>query len=412
MRRFVLWCALAVAQALYVPRCRSSRRRLRPLRSRSASADSEESAESLLAAAAALRAEAADLEATLPKREAEEDEEVDAEEEDSAPSVAGKTVVVCGANGLAGSAVCARLLEAGATVRAVVRSTDLASYERLSYAVGAESLVGTIEAPWILRDTSEGGPLFDSPARYSAPDDASLADVGDDEYAAMTPSAQNRVVAARAAKRLKNLEVRPADVRTPSDARSLCAGADAVVYCASSFKGASGAPAAGDDRGRSLLEETSRLFELRLPRLGRVTAPPAAPNGETADVEGVSLVGAALDLALRREGERPGRPTAFVLLSAVDAFGGDFGDRKRSSEDALRRCQEASTWSGSVALRLPALDEFAPEAGCGYDVVGAAADRRGKVNPRDLARAVLLALEDPAFTGPDFAVADVARDAE
>ena len=53
----------------------------------------------------------------------------------------------------------------GCRVRAIVRSAeDQGSYERLSYAVGAESLQGEIEAPWILRDTSEGGPLFNSPA--------------------------------------------------------------------------------------------------------------------------------------------------------------------------------------------------------------------------------------------------------
>ena len=86
-------------------------------------------------------------------------------------------------------------------VRAVVRSAaDQGSDERLSYAVGAESLQGEIEAPWILRDTSEGGPLFNSPAIYTAPEDDSLADTSDEEYAKLTPYGQNQVVAARAAR--------------------------------------------------------------------------------------------------------------------------------------------------------------------------------------------------------------------
>merc|ERR1712147_209251 len=91
--------------------------------------------------------------------------------------------------------------------------------------------MGDARSRWILRDTSQGGPLFDSPATYAAPEDDSLADTSAADYAAMTPFGQNQVVAARAARRLRRLEMRGAD---------------------------------------ALLRGAGRLFELRLPRLDKV----------------------------------------------------------------------------------------------------------------------------------------------
>ena len=100
----------------------------------------------LLAKAEFLRQQAAYLEESMPKREP-----IGLQPQESKdPSLDGMTVVVTGANGEVGSVVTEELLRRGCRVRAVVRSAeDQGSYERLSYAVGAESLQGEIEAPWI-----------------------------------------------------------------------------------------------------------------------------------------------------------------------------------------------------------------------------------------------------------------------
>ena len=124
-------------------------------------AEDNEDPEILLAKAEFLRQQAKYLEDQMPKPEP-----IGLQPQESKdPSLDGMTVVVTGANGEVGSVVTEELLRRGCRVRAIVRSAeDQGSYERLSYAVGAESLQGEIEAPWILRDTSEGGPLFNSPA--------------------------------------------------------------------------------------------------------------------------------------------------------------------------------------------------------------------------------------------------------
>ena len=115
--------------------------------------DDDEDPEILLAKAEFLRQQAKYLEDQMPKKEP-----IGLQPQESKdPSLDGMTVVVTGANGEVGSIVTEELLSRGCRVRAVVRSAeDQGSYERLSYAVGAESLQGEIEAPWILRDTSEG----------------------------------------------------------------------------------------------------------------------------------------------------------------------------------------------------------------------------------------------------------------
>ena len=155
------------ATTAYIPQI--LKQRLRPaLRQHSrqicqlrAADDDEDDPEILLAKAEFLRQQAAYLEESMPKTEP-----IGLQPQESKdPSLDGMTVVVTGANGEVGSVVTEELLRRGCRVRAIVRSAeDQGSYERLSYAVGAESLQGEIEAPWILRDTSEGGPLFNSPA--------------------------------------------------------------------------------------------------------------------------------------------------------------------------------------------------------------------------------------------------------
>ena len=166
MPRLSALLVLAAATA-YIPQ--DLPQRLRPaLRQHSrqicqlrAANDDDEDPEILLAKAEFLRQQAAYLEESMPKKEP-----IGLQPQESKdPSLDGMTVVVTGANGEVGSVVTEELLSRGCRVRAVVRSAeDQGSYERLSYAVGAESLQGEIEAPWILRDTSEGGPLFNSPA--------------------------------------------------------------------------------------------------------------------------------------------------------------------------------------------------------------------------------------------------------
>ena len=361
-------------------------------------------ADDLLAEAERLRREAAALEATLPKREPVGRPEF----VDEAPSYDGATIVVTGANGRLGSAVASELLERGASVRCIIRSSEPEAYGRLSYEVGAESLVGTIEAPWILRDTSQGGPLFDSPATYAAPEDDSLADTSDADYAAMTPFGQNQVVAARAARRLRRLEMRVADLRDPGAVAAALAGADSVVYCATSYEGTSETVAS--DGADALLREAGRLFELRLPRLDKVKEARASDDAAgSADVEGVESAAAALEVVLRRSPPRPNRPLAFLLVSATAGFDAKyppFAKRKREAEAALRDVAVDADWAGAAARRLPPLDDFKPRAPGSVVPAGPPARLR-PANRRDVADAVCDALLDPELRSPrDFQAAD------
>ena len=344
-------------------------------------------------------------------------------QESKEPSLDGMTVVVTGANGEVGSIVTEELLSRGCRVRAIVRSAeDQGSYERLSYAVGAESLQGEIEAPWILRDTSEGGPLFNSPATYTAPEDDSLADTSDEEYAKLTPYGQNQVVAARAARKLRKLEVRSADLRNEKDCTGVVFGADAVVHCAASLK-PNGDKSRGDDAGGRLLEEAGRLFEFRLPRVDRVKA--ASAGEGSADVEGAEFLARALSKSLARERPKPDRPLAFILLSGRSTAGdGAFVERKRESEAAFTRVAATADWSGSLIARLPPIDAFGYDAGARLerakaDAVApagalfppalAGAISKVDATPRDVARVVADALVDAELRG-GLGVADLVID--
>ena len=395
-RALALALLLAASSRALAP----TRRVVRRVATRTYASDADD----LLAEAERLRREAAALEATLPKREPVGRPEF----VDEAPSYDGATIVVTGANGRLGSAVASELLERGASVRCIIRSSEPEAYGRLSYEVGAESLVGTIEAPWILRDTSQGGPLFDSPATYAAPEDDSLADTSAADYAAMTPFGQNQVVAARAARRLRRLEMRVADLRDPGAVAAALAGADSVVYCASSYEGTSETVAT--DGADALLREAGRLFELRLPRLDKVKEARASDDAAgSADVEGVESAAAALEVVLRRSPPRPNRPLAFLLVSATAGFDAKyppFAKRKREAEAALRDVAVDADWAGAVALRLPPLDDFKPRAPGSVVPAGPPARLR-PANRRDVADAVCDALLDPELRSPrDFQAAD------
>ena len=395
-RALALALLLAASSRALAP----TRRVVRRVATRTYASDADD----LLAEAERLRREAAALEATLPKREPVGRPEF----VDEAPSYDGATIVVTGANGRLGSAVASALLERGASVRCVIRSSEPEAYGRLSYEVGAESLVGTIEAPWILRDTSQGGPLFDSPATYAAPEDDALADTSDADYAAMTPFGQNQVVAARAARRLRRLEMRVADLRDPGAVAAALAGADSVVYCATSYEGTSETVAS--DGADALLREAGRLFELRLPRLDKVKEARASDDAAgSADVEGVESAAAALEVVLRRSPPRPNRPLAFLLVSATAGFDAKyppFAKRKREAEAALRDVAVDADWAGAVALRLPPLDDFKPRAPGSVVPAGPPARLR-PANRRDVADAVCDALLDPELRSPrDFQAAD------
>ena len=60
------------------------------------------------------------------------------------------TVAVAGSNGRVGSIVCRLLLRRGCNVIALVRNVDSTeNYGKLSYEIGAEDVVGDIQAPWV-----------------------------------------------------------------------------------------------------------------------------------------------------------------------------------------------------------------------------------------------------------------------
>ena len=89
---------------------------------------------------------------------------------------------------------------------------------------------------WRQRDAAPPRQRRSAQATYTAPEDDSLADTSDEEYAKLTPYGQNQVVAARAARKLRKLEVRSADLRNEKDCNGVVFGADAVVHCAASLK--------------------------------------------------------------------------------------------------------------------------------------------------------------------------------
>ena len=214
---------------------------------------------------------------------------------------------------------------------------------------------------WRQRDATPPRQRRSAQATYTAPEDDSLADTSDEEYAKLTPYGQNQVVAARAARKLRKLEVRSADLRNEKDCAGVVFGADAVIHCAASLK-PNGDKTRGDDAGGRLLEEAGRLFEFRLPRVDRVRAASAAEG--SADVEGAEFLARALAKSLARERPKPDRPLAFILLSGRSTAGdGAFVERKRESEAAFTRVASTADWSGSLIARLPPIDAFGYDAG-------------------------------------------------
>ena len=167
----------------------------------------------------------------------------------------------------------------------------------------------------------------------------------DEEYAKLTPYAQNQVVAARAARKLRKLEVRSAaDLRNEKGQRRRVWGGRRGPH----------APrpetewdkSRGDDAGGRLLEEAGAVLRVpaaaRQPRPGGVRGRGLGGRGR----RGVPGAGAVQSLA--RERPKPDRPLAFILLSGRSTAGdGAFVERKRESEAAFTRVASTADWSGS-----------------------------------------------------------------
>ena len=297
--------------------------------------------------------------------------------EPGAPELPPMRVVVAGANGRVGSKVCTELLRnhPAVQVRALVRSADrIECYERLSYEVGAEDGKMDIRPAWNL---GENGFNFRDSVRVEF-DEAVQGGYG-----------------------LDRLEIYPCEVRYRADVAKAVAGADCVVYCATTF---------GNYRTRlpeeldGLVEATARfganLFELRLPGRDRgageddeIRARNQAAKGATADVEGVTIFAEELQRETERrsrlgmltgggqQGMLPGggqasgaaAATPFVLASASqalryqkedDGMGNketremEFGYRKRCGEAALRE-----SGIGHRIVRAASIDELLIEEG-------------------------------------------------
>ena len=212
------------------------------------------------------------------------------------PSLEGKTVVVCGANGGVGSQCVRELLRAKggpAEVRALVRDTDeVESYSRLSYETGAEEGVGSISAPWVSREIS-----FEfSEERQS--------DYG-----------------------LEKLTICAGDVLDQSFANEVVKGADCVIFCA--------APSPPRP-GLKLLGQWGKALQGKAPT-GSVSA------------EGVANMAAALNKEFSRSSEKAGAPNSFVLLSSSRG-----SDAQRQGEAALKE-SGLESW---VVVQPVKLDDF------------------------------------------------------
>mmetsp|Transcript_26096 Transcript_26096/g.43103 ORF Transcript_26096/g.43103 Transcript_26096/m.43103 type:complete len:651 (+) Transcript_26096:6-1958(+) len=346
------------------------------------------------------------------------------------------TVVVAGANGRVGSKVVTELLRkhSKVRVRALVRSVDrIEGYEKLSFEVGAEDGRMDIRAAWEWRE--QGGLLQGQRSEF---DTATQGSYG-----------------------LDRLEVLECELRYRPDVAKALAGADCVIYCATTFdEGRTRLPERFDNFNRAAAALGADLFEFRLPGFGRQRDDESAARsessaGKTADEDGVRIV---LE-ELKRELARRSRiaqltggssadalsgsvwpvPTPFVLASSSAALAYDdanalvgqaelqeteFGYRKRMAEAAAR-----ASGMMSVIIRPAMLDELRVEEGLqvesqagvvaealvgkaegGADPAGVKDDqlRKNRIHPRDVARVLVACLfgvegatggvEDPAYT--------------
>lgn len=330
------------------------------------------------------------------------------------------TVVVVGANGRVGSKVVTELLRkhSQVRVRALVRSTRELSYSQLSYEVGAEDGRQDLR-PALERD--DDGAFGQRTLDYDVDVQGSYG--------------------------LERLEIIEGDVRYPPDVRRAVAGADSVIFCATTFSQLRARlPERLDDFNRNVADFGASLFELRLPFFGRAAAEDdqaaarkASTKGKTADEDGVQVVLDEFGRELSRRSQlaaltgRPGDaateslrvPMPFVLVSACAALGYDaeslqeneFGFRKRQGEAAVR----ASGIQGLI-LRPAILDQLSIEEGLGVesrtgviaealegqDAEGAAGMkqedlRKNRIHTRDVARVLvgsLFGVEGAATDGP------------
>jgi hypothetical protein len=194
------------------------------------------------------------------------------------------TVVVAGANGRVGSRVVTELLRkhSKVNVRALVRSASrIQSYERLSYESGAEDGKMSIRPAW---EIQEGGFAQGQTTEFD-------------------PAVQGGYG-------LDRLEILECDVRHRPDVARVIAGADAVVFCATSFgEGRTKLPERLESFNAGAAAFGANLFELRLPGFGRggdgagdedAAARKKSVTGTTADEEGVTLVLEELSRELSR----------------------------------------------------------------------------------------------------------------
>ena len=238
-------------------------------RTRLAAEAGEKSVEALTRAAEELRKEAEAMEAALPQRSFPETEKDQEEKQEMfAPSLDGKVVLVCGANGNIGSKVVRELLRTTPVtqVRALVsRTQNVEGYGRLSYEVGAEDGTGTIQPIWQSLDVTM-------------------------EFNAERQRGYN----------LDRLTLLQGNVLDEAFVEAAVAGVDAVVYC---------------------VAETGPVAGISLFRKMRAGA------GKSVESDGVAIVATALARQLRRRrslggGEQGksssgGNPTRFVLLSSA-----------------------------------------------------------------------------------------------
>jgi nucleoside-diphosphate-sugar epimerase len=316
------------------------------------------------------------------------------------------TVVVAGANGRVGSRVVTELLRKHpkVKVRGLVRSAqDISSYERLSYEVGAEDGKGTLRPALQL---GEGGFL---PAAELEFDENVMGSYG-----------------------LDRLDIRECELRHRPDVREALAGADCVIYCATTFgEGRTRLPEQLDDFNRGVAQFGTNLFELRLPGFGPPEKSDAAARresakGRTADVEGLQNVLLALAVERKRRADLRKLSglgaadyeelTPVVVASASAALGYqedsdgspremEFGYRKRMGEEAVR-----VSGLDHVILRSAELDQLRLEEGLAVQncdgvvaeaMTGAGAGSAGvadkekkynRIHPRDLARVLVACL--------------------
>uniref|UniRef100_A0A7S1G2F5 Uncharacterized protein n=1 Tax=Corethron hystrix TaxID=216773 RepID=A0A7S1G2F5_9STRA len=298
-----------------------------------------EDAERLLREARELRRRAADMEESLTTRRSVDRNDDDPPAENAYDwqggsdrhPLAGKTVLVTGANGRLGSMVCRNLLREcpGVKVVAAVHYVGEAStrgYGRLSYEVGAEDGVGSIGAAW-----SE-----DRTATY--------------QYDPEVMAGYN----------LQNMRVVDLELLDPVQCAAVAEDVDAVVWCATDFNGNKPRAISGlnfafsfraiasPTKGRVEIEGLRNILEaLREGKLAKKFANVRAGGNERSDVEK--------------------EPTSVVLVSVaenvLDDFSTPFGDFKALKREGERIVREEFRELSHCVLQMGRYDDNFVEEG-------------------------------------------------